>query len=53
MGLYRADSKSRMEALLRALPLDDWMQVTLTALEAHPNDPALAPASNRAANTSG
>lgn len=52
MGLYRADSKSRMEALLRALPLYDWMQVTVTALEAHPNDPALAPGSDRAASAS-
>jgi muconolactone D-isomerase len=50
MGLYRADSKSEMDALLRALPLHDWMQVTVTPLEAHPNDPAPAPASGLAAS---
>ena len=40
VGLYRADSESRLNDLLEALPLYEWMQVTVTALEAHPNDPA-------------
>lgn len=40
LGLYRADSETELEALLRALPLYDWMGVTITALEHHPNDPA-------------
>jgi muconolactone delta-isomerase len=39
LGLYRADTKAQLDGLLRALPLYDWMQVTVTALEPHPNDP--------------
>ena len=39
IGLYRADSEAQLAALLRALPLDDWMHVTVTTLEPHPNDP--------------
>jgi muconolactone D-isomerase len=40
LGLYRADSEAQLAGLLRALPLYDWMYVTITPLEAHPNDPA-------------
>jgi muconolactone D-isomerase len=40
LGLYRADGREELEALLAALPLSDWMRVTLTPLEPHPNDPA-------------
>jgi muconolactone delta-isomerase len=40
LGLYRADSKSELDALLEALPLGEWMTVTVTPLEHHPNDPA-------------
>ncbi len=40
LGLYRADSKAQLDALLGALPLYDWMTVAVTALEPHPNDPA-------------
>ena len=29
-------------SLLAALPLADWLRVTVTPLEAHPNDPATA-----------
>jgi muconolactone delta-isomerase len=39
LGLYRADSKTELDALLSALPLHDWMRVTITALGHHPNDP--------------
>ena len=39
LGLYRADSEAQLTGLLRALPLYDWMNVTVTPLEAHPNDP--------------
>jgi muconolactone D-isomerase len=42
LGLYRADSESELDALLRALPLSDWMDVIITALGQHPNDPATA-----------
>jgi muconolactone D-isomerase len=40
VGLYRADSGAQLDDLLRALPLYDWMRVTVTPLEPHPNDPA-------------
>jgi muconolactone delta-isomerase len=40
VGLYRADSEAQLADLLGALPLADWMHVTVTPLEAHPNDPA-------------
>ena len=39
MGLYRADSEAQLSGLMRALPLYDWMDVTITPLEPHPNDP--------------
>jgi muconolactone delta-isomerase len=39
VGLYRADSRAQLDALLADLPLADWLLVTVTRLEAHPNDP--------------
>src|SRR5437763_16062166 len=42
LGLYRVDSKTELDALLGALPLYEWMSVTVTPLERHPNDPAAA-----------
>jgi muconolactone D-isomerase len=39
VGLYAADSRAELDALLRALPLVDWMQVTVVPLAPHPNDP--------------
>jgi muconolactone delta-isomerase len=39
VGLYRADSEAELDGLLAALPLADWLQVTVTPLAAHPNDP--------------
>jgi muconolactone D-isomerase len=42
LGLYRAESRSELDGLLGALPLYDWMQVAVTALEPHPNDPPAA-----------
>ena len=42
IGLYRADSEAELEGLLAALPLADRLRVTVTPLEAHPNDPATA-----------
>lgn len=38
VGLYRANSEAELEGLLTALPLDGWMQITVTPLEPHPND---------------
>ena len=40
IGLYRADSEATLDGLLAAPPLADWLRVTVTPLEAHPNDPA-------------
>jgi muconolactone delta-isomerase len=40
IGLYRAYSEADLDGLLAALPLADWLRVTVTPLEAHPNDPA-------------
>jgi muconolactone D-isomerase len=40
IGLYRADSDIELDGLLGALPLYEWMHVTVTPLEPHPNDPA-------------
>ncbi len=42
IGLYRANSEAELDGLLDALPLADWLQVTVTPLEGHPNDPAEA-----------
>jgi muconolactone D-isomerase len=44
LGLYRADGPAELERLLRALPLYPWMEITVTPLGPHPNDPANAPA---------
>ena len=40
IGLYDADSRAQLDKLLRALPIYEWMRVTVTQLEHHPNDPA-------------
>jgi len=40
LGLYAADSEADLDGLLRALPLADWMHITVTPLAAHANDPA-------------
>ena len=39
LGLYRAESKAQLAGLLGALPLYGWMNITVTPLEPHPNDP--------------
>jgi muconolactone D-isomerase len=39
LGLYRAESEAELDGFLRALPLYEWMSVTVTRLERHPNDP--------------
>jgi muconolactone D-isomerase len=39
LGLYGADDETELEALLSALPLYEWMDVTVTPLGPHPNDP--------------
>ena len=39
LGLYRAGDRAQLDALLGALPLSGWMQLGVTPLETHPNDP--------------
>ncbi len=43
LGLYRADTRFQLEGWLGALPLDERMNVTVTPLEAHSNDPMNGP----------
>jgi muconolactone delta-isomerase len=43
IGLYRADDVAELDGLLAALPLADWLRVTVTPLEAHSNDPTTVP----------
>jgi muconolactone D-isomerase len=38
-SLYRADSAAQLDCLLEALPLYEWIQIKVTPLERHPNDP--------------
>ena len=40
VGLYRAGGQAELDGLLGALPLSGWMQITVTPLEPHPNNPA-------------
>jgi muconolactone D-isomerase len=42
IGLYDADTDAELDGLLGALPLADWMRVTVIPLAPHPNDPAVA-----------
>jgi muconolactone D-isomerase len=44
LGLYRADNRAELDRLLEALPLYEWMDVTVMPLEPHPNDPGAAAA---------
>jgi muconolactone delta-isomerase len=34
-----ADSAVQLDGLLSALPMHEWLRVTMTTLEPHPNDP--------------
>jgi muconolactone delta-isomerase len=43
LGLYRADDRAQLDRLLEALPLYEWMHVTVMPLEPHPNDPGASP----------
>jgi muconolactone D-isomerase len=40
IGLYRADTDAELDAILDSLPLRPWMEITVTPLISHPNDPA-------------
>jgi muconolactone D-isomerase len=39
LGLYRAASEEELGAILDSLPLRPWMEISVTALAEHPNDP--------------
>jgi muconolactone D-isomerase len=39
VGIYSADSRAELDALLGALPLADWLEMTVVPLSPHPNDP--------------
>jgi muconolactone D-isomerase len=39
VGLYAAASRAELDSLLYALPLADWMRITVVPLTPHPNDP--------------
>ena len=41
LGLWRAQDAAEMQAILKSLPLDDWMTVQTTPLSQHPGDRAL------------
>jgi muconolactone delta-isomerase len=40
VGLYRAENQAQLDTLLDGLPLGNWLQIVVTPLEPHPNDPA-------------
>lgn len=42
IGLYRAADDDELQAILDSLPLRPWMEISVTALAEHPNDPALS-----------
>jgi muconolactone D-isomerase len=39
IGLFRAADEAGLREILDSLPLHIWMQVTITPLNPHPNDP--------------
>lgn len=41
LGLYRAENQTELDGLLHDLPMYEWMNVIVTPLEPHRNDPAL------------
>jgi muconolactone D-isomerase len=43
LGLYRARNKAELDALLGALPMYEWMEISITPLVQHPNDPGESP----------
>lgn len=40
LGLWQAGGPAEMQAMLRSLPLEEWMTVDTTPLSPHPSDPA-------------
>jgi muconolactone delta-isomerase len=42
LGLWQAGDLAEMQAILKSLPMDSWMNVQTTPLTEHPSDPAIA-----------
>jgi muconolactone delta-isomerase len=40
LGLWQADNPAEMQAIVKSLPLDPWMETETIPLTAHPSDPA-------------
>src|SRR5438309_2879628 len=40
VGLFRADSETALDSMIGALPLYEWLDVRVTPLKSHANDPA-------------
>jgi muconolactone delta-isomerase len=40
LGLYSADDRGQLDAILASLPLYEWFQLEVVPLDPHPNDPA-------------
>src|SRR2546423_7942885 len=40
VGLFRAESETELDSMIRALPLYEWLDVSVTPLKSHANDPA-------------
>jgi muconolactone D-isomerase len=39
LGLWRAEDEKQLDGILASLPLHAWMEVKVTPLSPHPNDP--------------
>jgi muconolactone delta-isomerase len=39
LGLYRVEDVNQLDDILDNLPLQEWVNVVITKLEPHPNDP--------------
>jgi muconolactone delta-isomerase len=44
LGLWRAEDRAELQAMLTSLPMDKWMTTKTSPLSEHPNDPARAKA---------
>src|SRR5712691_5371095 len=47
VGLFRADSETELDGMIGALPLYEWLDVRVTPLKSHANDPADATVQRR------
>jgi muconolactone delta-isomerase len=47
VGLFRAESETELDSMIHALPLYAWLDVSVTPLKSHANDPAGATVARR------